>query len=266
MFSRNQDLVSKDEQEEIKNCTIAIAGVGGIGGLLAERLIRIGVGHLKVTDPGSFELSNFNRQFGSHIKSLGKNKAIEVCWQLKRINPDADILYDTKGIWSQKDADEFVEGASVIVDAMDFGLFKQAIYLQRAARNRKIYYMFSSAIGFGTIVVIFDPEGDALEEYNDLEKDINLDEDDQPDISQKSVVPCLAPYIFDALGEEKLNKIIKRHIPVPVNSIGVGLSSIVTANEVINILLKKGEIVTAPKYLYVDLLERKYGVMEKEEQ
>ena len=264
MFSRNQDLISAKEQEKIRDCTVAIAGVGGIGGLLAERLIRIGVRHLKIADPGSFEMSNFNRQFGSHIRSLGKNKAKEVYWQCKQINPEADIICDTKGILSEKDAEAFVTDVDVIVDAMDYGLFKQAVYLQTAARRRGIYYMFSSAIGFGTVVVIFDPDGYTLEEYNDLGQNKNSNEKGQPDISQKNVVPYLASYIFEALGDEKLNKIIKREIPVPVNSIGVGLSSIVTANEVINIVIKKKPIITAPHYLFIDLLERKYEVMEKD--
>ena len=258
IFSRNKDLISKREQKKIKGCTIAIAGVGGIGGLLAERLIRIGVGHIKITDPGLFKISNLNRQYASNMQTLERNKAKEVYKLLKKINPEAVISYSTKGIWSQKDADKFVKGASVVVDAMDFGLFKEAIYLQRAARNNTIYYMFSSAIGFGTLVVIFKPNGYTLEEYNGLEKDVDVSTIDPSKISIDKIIPQIPPYIIDALGMDTLEKIIAGKFPVPVNSLGVGLSSIVTANEVINIIIKKQPIITAPKYLHIDLLMRKY--------
>lgn len=263
IFSRNQNLISRREQKKIKESTIAIAGVGGIGGLLAERLIRIGVGHLKIKDPGSFKISNLNRQYASNIQTLQKNKAKEIYKLLKKINPEAVISYSTKGIWSQKDADKFVKGASVVVDAMDFGLFKEAIYLQRAARNNNIYYMFSSAIGFGTLVAIFKPKGYTLENYNGYRRNVNLDTIDLSKISIDDVIPDIPGYIIDSLGKDQLIKIVKGLVPVPVNSVGVGLSSIVTANEVINIIIKKKPIITAPKYSHIDLLERKYKIKTK---
>jgi len=47
---------------------------------------------------------------------------------------------------------------------------------------------------------------------------------------------------------------------VPTSSVGVGLTSILTANEAINILLKKKEITVAPRYLYIDLMEQRFVV------
>jgi tRNA A37 threonylcarbamoyladenosine dehydratase len=70
IFSRNMGLFWEAEQEALRKSTVAIAGVGGVGGLAAERLIRLGIGGLKITDPGDFEESNFNRQFGSSMRSL----------------------------------------------------------------------------------------------------------------------------------------------------------------------------------------------------
>jgi hypothetical protein len=47
---------------------------------------------------------------------------------------------------------------------------------------------------------------------------------------------------------------------VPTSSVGVGLTSILTANEAINILLKKREITIAPHYLYIDLMDQRFIV------
>ena len=46
IFSRNIGLISEKGQELLADTCIAIAGVGGDGGLLAERLVRFGIGKL----------------------------------------------------------------------------------------------------------------------------------------------------------------------------------------------------------------------------
>jgi tRNA A37 threonylcarbamoyladenosine dehydratase len=58
MFIRNVGFLTESEQDAIGRSTVAIAGMGGVGGLLAERLARLGVGQMKITDPGDFEHSN----------------------------------------------------------------------------------------------------------------------------------------------------------------------------------------------------------------
>jgi tRNA A37 threonylcarbamoyladenosine dehydratase len=128
---------AKLEQNILRRSSVAIAGVGGVGGLLAERLIRIGIGRIKITDPGTFEKSNFNRQFGSSMNTLDQNKAEVVYQQLKDINPDAEIIYDKVGISDESSANKFIHDADMIIDEMDFGMFKQSIRLQRAARQQR---------------------------------------------------------------------------------------------------------------------------------
>ena len=56
----------------------------------------------------------------------------------------------------------------LIIDEMDFGMFRHSIWLQRAARKENIHYLFAYAIGFGALAVIFSPKGMTLEEYDDL--------------------------------------------------------------------------------------------------
>jgi len=47
IFFRNGGLINETEQNILRRSSVAIAGVGGVGGLLAERLIRIGIGRIK---------------------------------------------------------------------------------------------------------------------------------------------------------------------------------------------------------------------------
>jgi drug/metabolite transporter (DMT)-like permease len=52
-------------QEKISNSVVGVAGQGGLGGGVAMLLARLGVRHLKICDPDSFETSNINRQLGA---------------------------------------------------------------------------------------------------------------------------------------------------------------------------------------------------------
>jgi len=257
---RNIGIFTQKEQDKLRNSCVAIAGVGGVGGLLAERLIRIGVENLCITDPGRFEPTNFNRQFGSTMKTVDMNKAEAVYAELHAINPYAAIDYDGKGIHSQEDACRLVEKADVIVDEMDFPMLKESLYLQRAAREKGIYYIFSAALGFGCVASVFSPDGYTLEEYNGLPKGADLTQFVPGRISMDKVSSRLPSYAFDSVSQEHVNKMIEGKAPISTNSIGVGLTSILTANETVNVLLQKRPIVTAPDYILVDLLDRHYTV------
>jgi len=89
-ISRNIGLVSLEEQEKIRNTSVAIFGVGGLGGSLAEELTRTGCEHISICDNGKFELSNLNRQLCLK-EDLGKYKVDVIEALLKKINNDIEI-------------------------------------------------------------------------------------------------------------------------------------------------------------------------------
>ena len=256
IFSRNIGIFTEAEQDKLRHVTIAIAGTGGVGGLLAERLTRLGVGQLKLVDPGAFEESNLNRQFSSSMLNLGENKAETVFNQIKDINPQAQVYYSETGITTENDASLLVDDCDLVIDEMDFGLFRESILLQRAARRRGIYYVFASAIGFGALVVIFDPEGFTLEEYDNLPRDVDLDDIGHLTIPLERICPVVPSYTTVDIIQE----IISGKRPLPTISIGVGLASVLAAHEAINIILQRREIAKAPRYTYIDLLDRKFIV------
>lgn len=257
IFSRNIGLLTESEQDKLRRSAVSIAGAGGVGGLLAERLIRLGVGKIKITDPGSFEESNLNRQFGSSMLNVGQNKAEVVFTQLKDINPQAEIFYSKDGIKTENDANLFVRDCDVIIDEMDFGLLRESILLQRTARHRGIYYLFATAMGFGALVVIFDPQGLTLEEYNNLPPDVDLDDTEKLRVPLERIAPVMPSYA-SAIAADAIQKMITGEMSGPTTSIGVGLASILAANEVFNIILKRRDVATAPRYTYIDLLDRKF--------
>ena len=258
IFFRNIGVFTEAEQEKLKKSSMAVAGMGGVGGLLAERLIRLGVGNLKITDLGTFEDSNLNRQLGSSTFSVGRHKSEVVYEEIRSINPGANISYSNTGIKSADDATNFVEDCDVLIDEMDYGAWKQSIFLQRAARKRGIYYLFSGAIGFGALLANFDPQGITLEAYNKLPPDEDLDNIKEVSVPAERILPVVPSYATAAISSDMLQEIIAGQRPVPTCSVGVGLASIIAASEATNIILRRKEIVKAPQYIYVDLLDQTF--------
>lgn len=109
---------TKERQKKISNVVIGIAGCGGIGGAVAERLVRLGVRHIKIADPDYFDLSNINRQYGASLSTIGKNKAEVVGESIFNISRDVNVDIFPEGI-NDNTADEFVEGCDYVLDKIE---------------------------------------------------------------------------------------------------------------------------------------------------
>jgi len=79
-----------ENYENIRNFTVAVIGVGGVGSVTAEMLTRCGIGKLILFDYDKVELANMNRLFYQpHQAGLSKVEAAKLT--LQHINPDVDI-------------------------------------------------------------------------------------------------------------------------------------------------------------------------------
>ncbi len=88
--SRNIGHVSPIEQEILRTTPIGVFGVGGLGGLLSEQLVRVGCEHLVICDRDVFEPSNLNRQICMN-KHMGDLKIDVVAEHLEKINPKVQV-------------------------------------------------------------------------------------------------------------------------------------------------------------------------------
>ena len=61
-FSRNE-LAIGQEGLNLKNKTVAVLGVGGVGSFAAEALARTNIGHIILIDKDDVDITNVNRQF-----------------------------------------------------------------------------------------------------------------------------------------------------------------------------------------------------------
>ncbi|EFN84866.1 ubiquitin-like modifier-activating enzyme 5 [Harpegnathos saltator] len=79
-----------DNYEKIRELTIAIVGIGGVGSVTAEMLTRCGIGKLILFDYDCVELANMNRLFFQPHQA-GQSKVVAAACTLQHINPDVEI-------------------------------------------------------------------------------------------------------------------------------------------------------------------------------
>ena len=90
-FSRTQFLLGSDAMEKLNNARVAVFGLGGVGGYVAEALARSGVGGLDLIDHDTISPTNINRQILATQETIGMMKAEAAAQRVKAINPDCDV-------------------------------------------------------------------------------------------------------------------------------------------------------------------------------
>jgi hypothetical protein len=134
LFTRNIGFVDENEQMLLRTARIAVCGVGGMGGVVAQVLARSGVGGLAILDKDRFEPSNNNRQVYAHAGSWGRTKVEVTAEELARINPAVEVrAFDHFGADNVADV---LDGVDVAVNGMDE--LPACLRLWRAARERGI--------------------------------------------------------------------------------------------------------------------------------
>jgi tRNA A37 threonylcarbamoyladenosine dehydratase len=96
-FARHRGLIAAEEQERLRRSKVAIAGMGGVGGVHLITLARLGIGRFHVADPDRFDVANFNRQYGANTRNLGRDKAEVLADEARAINPELDLrVFESK--------------------------------------------------------------------------------------------------------------------------------------------------------------------------
>ena len=118
-FSRTQLLLGAENMDRLAKAKVAIFGIGGVGGYVAEALARSGVGSFVLVDDDKVCLTNINRQIIATRKTVGQYKAEVMRDRILDINPDAQVEV-RKCFYLPENADEFdFTEYSYVIDAVD---------------------------------------------------------------------------------------------------------------------------------------------------
>ena len=117
-YSRNKELISEKQQEILRGKTAAVVGLGGLGGHIAEQLVRLGVGNLILIDSDVVEPNNLNRQMFATEKTLGIPKTLAAANRLTEINSKVKHTAHSTYLTLENGA-ELLRGADIVMDAVD---------------------------------------------------------------------------------------------------------------------------------------------------
>ena len=107
-----------DGQTRLKEASVLVVGLGGLGSPVATYLAAAGVGHLRLADPDRVALSNLHRQILFTTDDLGRPKHEVARERLRRVNPDVTV--DALGDRLEHDnADALLRGVDVVADGTD---------------------------------------------------------------------------------------------------------------------------------------------------
>jgi molybdopterin/thiamine biosynthesis adenylyltransferase len=243
-FARNLGWVTPAEQQVLRNTRVAIAGLGGVGGVHLLTLARLGVGAFNIADHDTFDLANFNRQIGATMSTLGRPKVEVLAAMARDINPEVDIRSFPQGVTADN-LDTFLEGAAIYVDGLDFFAFDIRERTFAACAAKSIPAVTVAPIGMGAALLNFMPGGMTFEQYfgfrgkSDPEKAIRF---------LLGVAPAMLHrrYLVDP---SRVNFQEQRG---PSTSMSCQLCAGVAATQVLKIVLKRGPIVAAPRGLHFD--------------
>ena len=129
-FSRTELLLGREGMERLARARVAVFGLGGVGGYVAEALVRSGIGTLDLVDSDRVSLTNLNRQILATHRTLGQYKADAARERALDINPEAAV--NARRVFYGPDtAGEFdFSQYDYVVDAIDTVTGKLALIQQ----------------------------------------------------------------------------------------------------------------------------------------
>ena len=117
--SRTALLLGSDAMKKLKNATVAVFGLGGVGGYVVEALARSGVGALVLVDHDSISPTNLNRQILATHTTLGMDKVEAARNRVLDIDPEIRVTA-CKSFFGPGTAHTFdFSQYSYVVDAID---------------------------------------------------------------------------------------------------------------------------------------------------
>ncbi len=126
-FTRTEMLVGTQGIEKLRDATVAVFGVGGVGSFATEAFARAGIGNIILIDNDVISVTNINRQIHSDIDTVGKFKTQVMKERILKINPEANVQCFEKFILYDNVGEVITKGIDYIVDAVDTVTAKLAI-------------------------------------------------------------------------------------------------------------------------------------------
>ncbi len=92
IYARHKHLLGESSFEKIENASVVVAGVGGLGTMVLNLLVRLGIGTIHFYDFAEIDPPDLNRQILYNSEDIGAPKTDAALKALKLINPNIQII------------------------------------------------------------------------------------------------------------------------------------------------------------------------------
>ncbi|MDT3706983.1 MAG: ThiF family adenylyltransferase [Thiobacillus sp.] len=251
-FSRNIGWLTRPEQEMLRHQRVAIAGLGGVGGIHLLTLCRLGIGKFHLADFDSFDLANFNRQAGATVGSIGQPKLDVMIRQARDINPELEITGFADGV-TEGNLDAFLDGVALFIDGLDFFVFEMRQKVFAACAAKGIPAITAAPLGMGAAVLNFLPGGMSFDDYFRLNEGT---EAEKPVRFLMGLAPARLQmgYLADPSAVDFANR------KGPSTIMACQLCAGIAATEALKILLGRGPVRAAPTGYHFDAYRNKLAL------
>lgn len=112
--------IGPEGQERLRAASVAVVGCGALGSVIADGLVRAGIGSLRLIDRDVLELHNLQRQvlFDEEDVARGLPKAVAAAHKLARINGEVHLEPVVADL-SPRNAERLLSGVDLVLDGTD---------------------------------------------------------------------------------------------------------------------------------------------------
>lgn len=137
-LKRLEIMIGNENIEKLKNTTVLIIGLGGVGSYALETIVRNGISNIIIVDNDIVDITNLNRQLMTLHSNIGKLKT-EV-WEnrIKEINPNCNIIKIKQFITKENINILFNNKIDYVIDACDTIETKKELIRQCLKRKIKL--------------------------------------------------------------------------------------------------------------------------------
>lgn len=159
-YQKHLGILTEEQLQEIQSTSILLVGCGGIGGHIADQLVRFGVSNITIVDYDLFETSNLNRQLFCTEDTIGSYKVDILHRELYLINSTCNIVTIQKRI--EEVPEDIYQTIDLIIDAVDSPRTK--VYLSKQASTYNIPLLHGACAGWYGQVAWIEPGCTLLED------------------------------------------------------------------------------------------------------
>ena len=145
MFDRLEKLIGKENLNKLHSKTVAVVGVGGVGGYALETLVRNGIENVIIVDNDTIDITNKNRQIIALNSTIDMNKVDAFEKRIKDINENVNVIKLQIFLNEETKKELFKYNIDYLVDSCDTVTTK--IMLIRECLNRNIKFISSMGTG-----------------------------------------------------------------------------------------------------------------------